>query len=279
MGVLAEETACKLRNHNYIIGVGPIRTASTWLHTVFEATGEVEVTRRKEIEYFDRYYYKGPSWYNAQFLDRGRQTRVDITPEYIGSDLACSRIMQELPNATILITLRDPIERARSAMKLLEFVYNKESVDSIIDRFNDIIKSQFLIARRVSALRDAYSERLIPILYTEISLDSRKAAQYILSRCGLSAQAPAVSELTIHSLHRPKNTIPTKLAKGIFDMAKPLLSTSSRESLKATLGHQYFMTRAAAGDSVGRERLEAVIEAHKDALLEDYKAVCGLLST
>lgn len=79
----------------------------------------------KGIHYFDtaERYERGARFYGAHFplaigsRARGRKVTGEASPYYIFHPLAAQRITQELPDARVIVLLRDPVERAFSAHK------------------------------------------------------------------------------------------------------------------------------------------------------------------
>jgi hypothetical protein len=81
---------------------------------------------RKGVHYFDVAYDRGLSWYRAHFplitgADRlrGRSRRpvqaFESSPYYLFHPLAPARIAQDLPEVKLIVLVRNPVERARSA--------------------------------------------------------------------------------------------------------------------------------------------------------------------
>lgn len=101
------------------IGVGPPRTATTWLHEVL--SGHVGLPRGvKETQFFDRHYGRGLDWYSRHFRDCPPNLPCgEFSPTYFASAEARTRIAGDLPNCKIIITLRDPVERFYSHYRLL----------------------------------------------------------------------------------------------------------------------------------------------------------------
>lgn len=78
----------------------------------------------KGVHYFDTAdkFRRGPDFYAAHFPrdepDRGRRILTgEASPYYLFHPLAASRIAAELPDAKVVVLLRDPVERAYSAFK------------------------------------------------------------------------------------------------------------------------------------------------------------------
>lgn len=70
----------------------------------------------KEVHFFDRpdRFQKGIDWYKERFVQPSVHT-IDATPEYIRSPDVIKRMASTLPNAKIILLMRDPVERAYSA--------------------------------------------------------------------------------------------------------------------------------------------------------------------
>jgi len=81
----------------------------------------------KGLYYFDEQYGRGDRWYRSHFPMRGRRDRPtargiptvvgEATPYYLYHPLAPTRAASAVPDAQILVVLRDPVERAYSHYK------------------------------------------------------------------------------------------------------------------------------------------------------------------
>lgn len=75
---------------------------------------------RKGVHYFDLRYQHGLSWYQGHFpLRRPGRDMVcgEASPFYMFHPLAPKRIAGDLPEVRLIVSLRDPVERAFSAYK------------------------------------------------------------------------------------------------------------------------------------------------------------------
>ncbi|CAM3384971.1 sulfotransferase domain-containing protein [Stackebrandtia soli] len=79
----------------------------------------------KGIHFFDTDYHRGLAWYRAHFAARSTADRIaehsgvtplafESSPYYLYHPLAAERIARDLPDARLLVLVRDPVERARS---------------------------------------------------------------------------------------------------------------------------------------------------------------------
>ena len=82
--------------------------------------------RQKEVHYFDNKYDRGPAWYQSHFPLAARArvaaraagaapVAFESGPYYMFHPHAADRIRRDLPGVKLLVMLRDPVERARSA--------------------------------------------------------------------------------------------------------------------------------------------------------------------
>ena len=96
------------------IGVGPPRTATTWLHEAL--SGHVGLPEGvKETDFFVYNYDRGLEWYAAHFRNcRPDLPIVEFSPNYFLRTEARERIAKDIPHCKIICTLRDPVERTYS---------------------------------------------------------------------------------------------------------------------------------------------------------------------
>ena len=96
--------------------VGPDKAGSSWLHEVLLKHPDVYLTPAKDLYFFDRYYERGPAWYAAQFRDVGDQKIVgEVCQDYLFHPEAAARIHETLGPVRVMVSLRDPVERAWSS--------------------------------------------------------------------------------------------------------------------------------------------------------------------
>jgi hypothetical protein len=100
------------------IGVGPVRTGTTWLDSIFR--GHLALPQGiKEPQFFGWRYRRGIEWY-ARFFRDSPSGRVvgEFGPTYFFEAKARERIARHIPRCKIVCTLRDPVERVYSHYKL-----------------------------------------------------------------------------------------------------------------------------------------------------------------
>lgn len=97
--------------------IGPDKAGSSWLHEVLTQHPQVFVTPAKDLYFFDRYFDKGVDWYAAHFARATPQQRVvgEICQDYLFHPEAAERIATVLGSPRLMVTLRNPVDRAFSS--------------------------------------------------------------------------------------------------------------------------------------------------------------------
>ncbi len=97
-----------------------MRSGTTSLHHWLRGHPHVAMSRPKEVHYFDQNYELGPEWYSRHFdhAEAG-QLLGESTPEYLFLPWARERISTDLPGVRVILSLRDPVERAWSHWSML----------------------------------------------------------------------------------------------------------------------------------------------------------------
>lgn len=113
---------------DYLI-IGAQRCGTTSLQEVLTTHPNITSARwMKGVHYFDTAYPKGMGWYRAHFptnraaskvaAETGSPLRVgEASPYYIYHPVALDRIAADLPEAKLILLLRDPVERTISHYK------------------------------------------------------------------------------------------------------------------------------------------------------------------
>jgi hypothetical protein len=122
------------------IGVGPPRTATTWLHEVL--SGHVGLPEGvKETDFFVWQYSKGLEWYAAHFRNcpSGRPIG-EFSPNYFAGAQTRERIARDIPGCKIICTLRDPVERTYSHYrKMREGDYFSGSFEECLEKRPEVL--------------------------------------------------------------------------------------------------------------------------------------------
>lgn len=114
---------------DYLV-IGAMKAGTSSLHAYLSEHPQVMAWPRKEIHYFDREYGRGSYWYRRNFPTRravaerraslGRSVAVgETTPCYLFHPAVAARVHRLLPEARLIVLLRDPVTRAFSHYRQL----------------------------------------------------------------------------------------------------------------------------------------------------------------
>lgn len=99
----------------HFLVLGTQKGGTTSLHKLLLQHPGVFLPPCKEVHYFSLHAEKPASWYEEHYKNaKNGQKRGDITPFYLFHPKAPERIYKLLPQANLIVLLRDPIERALS---------------------------------------------------------------------------------------------------------------------------------------------------------------------
>ncbi len=127
--------------------VGSTKCGTTSLHGWLTAHPYVAETK-KEIHFFNQNYYRGTDWYRCYFpraeegerfrAEHGRDRLVgEATASYLAHYWTPSRMARLLPEARLIVCLRNPVERAYS-----QYHYFRRRGTEPLERFSDAVASE-----------------------------------------------------------------------------------------------------------------------------------------
>src|SRR5690554_5673248 len=98
------------------IGIGPTKTATTWLFECLREHPQVFLPRAKETQFFARARYTGDlAEYESFFEGAERYPAVgEISPRYFASPDAVQRIHAVMPDVKLIVSFRHPVDRLES---------------------------------------------------------------------------------------------------------------------------------------------------------------------
>lgn len=100
---------------NWFLGIGGQKCASTWLYDILCDHPQVRLSKCKELDFFSYHYERGYQWYERHFkLNSTGYLFGEISPSYLIAADVPQRVHAYMPEAKILVALRDPVERAIS---------------------------------------------------------------------------------------------------------------------------------------------------------------------
>jgi hypothetical protein len=182
--------------------IGAQKSATRWLRRNLGLHPAVFAASR-EIEFFnngDRYRDLGTDWYRAQFAGwEGEAILGEATPGYMfwrhRPAVVSERIAETLPGVKLIATLRNPIDRAQSAM-IHHMEHGKLPADSTLvplvratppDKDKLGIISGGWYAESLEPYRERFGDRLQVVLHDDVDDDPRGVYDGALRHIGASA--------------------------------------------------------------------------------------------
>lgn len=176
----------RLPNFLYI---GPDKAGSTWLFRALSWHPQVYVTPAKDLYFFDRYFDHGLDWYRRQFRGARDEAVVgEISHDYLYSPEAAERIATFLPDARLMVCLREPVDRAFSAyLYLLKHGMFRGSFEDALVEWEHTLVEHSLYAKHIRPFLDRYPRSsLLVSMFDALGEDSNAFAQDVFAFLGVT---------------------------------------------------------------------------------------------
>lgn len=218
------ELARQFHNHNQksqpdFLIMGFMRCGTTSLYEYLIAHPQVLPAIDKELWFFTNWFELGIDWYLAHFpsIANGRDYLTgEATPMYINFPDAATRILERFPAMKFIVLLRNPVERAISAISLnkppglknlkLErnIINGLEKAESIVDSFtdDDLIKLPLVMSFDLdypSLLAFSHILNSLYIIYLKKWLAIFPEDQFLILKSEDLFQEPATTISKVHS--------------------------------------------------------------------------------
>ena len=190
--------------NNFII-VGAQRSATTYLYHLLDQHPDICMARPlvPEPKFFidDEKYGKGIKHYYDRFFSHYNGERIigEKSTSYFELDIAAQRINKTLPDATILVCLRNPIDRAISNYLFsVKHGLEKRSLDDVflndvapstgyegisVDPFNYIGRSDYLAC--LERYWKIFTKRKVLVIIAEKLITDKGCIKYIYDNLGV----------------------------------------------------------------------------------------------
>ena len=97
--------------------LGAQKAGTTALYEYLTRHPQISGPSWKEVSFFDRHWARGESWYRGNFpnVARTRGKHVgEASPSYVFHPLAPRRVQEVVPEARLIVLVRNPVDRALS---------------------------------------------------------------------------------------------------------------------------------------------------------------------
>lgn len=216
------------------IFIGPSKTASTWVHRFLEETKGIFVAPQKDLYFFDRFYDRGTDWYHS-FFKKAEQSDLcgEVCHDYFCDLGALNRIHNYNPEIKLLVSLRNPYERAISSVKYHYRAGYTGTVEDLL-RSDCTILNESLYGKNLSQIFSIFSRENVKILYfSELKDDHLKFSDELLEFLGVTTTDHlTMSNVVVNPAAVPRAAILAKASRKILTFLRFMRLNSFAGSLK-----------------------------------------------
>ena len=212
---------------NFLV-IGVQRSATTWLYNYFRQHPEIFVPQNtKEIEYFSRFRHKKLQWYSDHFLgSEGYPAVGEVTPTYLHK-ATIADIHAVLPEAKMIVILREPVGRAYSAYRLYNQFFGVASFSEACRCETNLVKLSLYADPLEELFRYYPREQVKIVLHDDVHRDSRKVLSSVYEFLG------------VDPLFRPENKLANYNAT-VFPRVQRTFSNLGLSGINSVLRHSAF---------------------------------------
>ncbi len=100
------------------LGLGALKAGTSYLDAMLRDHPATWLPPAvKEVEFFNRHYDRGPEWYEQQFRGADGRACGEVSPQYLFDGRVAGRIRDLVPDARLIVSVRNPVHRAYSQYK------------------------------------------------------------------------------------------------------------------------------------------------------------------
>jgi len=235
------------------------------------------MSTQKEPHYFSKrnnsfYEYRVPPIKKRAYLDLFKKVKNEkaigeASTSYLLEPTAAKLIFKVVPNAKIIISLRDPIERAYSFFLLRQsggktYTFSKaieKSLKAEKDYYNGMIVNGGFYYNQVKRFFDIFGrEQVKIIIFEEFIKNPKNIIKEILDFLEVNADPPESVELVHNILTKPRSKLASKILQNekIRQLGKKILSEDMAEIVvRKLLGKKITKTKMLKEDRLFLENL------------------------
>lgn len=166
---------------NFLI-IGATRSGTTWMDENLRIHRDIFMPTKKELHFFDRDYDKGLAFYENYFSAfSGEKAIGEATPAYLhclytNRDVP-SLIHKHLPNVKLIVSLRNPVERAYSHFMNVQAKHDHNAGISFEQKLQklrggaELIREGFYAEQLQRYYRLFPAENILVMLYDDLVAD------------------------------------------------------------------------------------------------------------
>ena len=250
--------------------IGPDKSGSTWLQARLSTHPQVFLPAAKDTYFFGAQFDRGLPWYEAHFAGAGPADVVvgEICHDYLFDAAAADRIQQIVPKATLMVCLREPVERSFSAY--LNMRRNGWDIGAFADAtqaYPEILDNS-RYAKHLSVYLDRFpAEQIMVTWFDQLSTDPQAFLDTVTDGLGVARQPLSEEEQApARAAAEARSALAARTAKRGAIIARQMGMTGLIGRIKSSDRVQRTLYRPMAGSP---PRLDEADTARARALLED----------
>jgi len=165
------------------VGIGAQRSGTTWIYEMLKNHPQVCMSPEKEINFFNNHYGKGLEWYKKFFSKCSRRKVIgEFSPTYLSHKLTAKRIKKIVPEAKIIVSLRNPADQifSRYHYMITRQTYNKSFGEALKEK-PFLIENAFYYKHIKCFLEHFDESKILILIYEDLRKDARSFLQKIYS--------------------------------------------------------------------------------------------------
>lgn len=240
------------KNTPNFIGIGVMKSATTWLSQCLREHPMIYLSDIKELHYFSNNYHLGIDWYLGHFKDTDKYKGIgEFSVSYFDDNKYLELIKKDLGEVKILINLRDPVTRFLSHLKHIYRIENlrKEDIKYQVDiEFLNHITQKFpsLLHKGIYYPTIKYcqelfgSENVLVTTKEEIDENPKKVLKNIFNFLEVDQNfEPTILNKSVSKGIIPKNTIVEKGRVFLYRLSKKYFPKLILFTRKYRIGEVY----------------------------------------
>lgn len=190
------------------IGIGAQRSGTTWIYEMLKSHPQVCMSPEKEINFFNDHYNRGIDWYKKFFNECSREKVIgEFSPAYLPHNLTAKRIRKIVPEAKLIVSLRNPVDQifSRYHYMITRQMYSK-SFDEALKERPFLIESAFYYKHIKRYLEYFDESQILILIYEDLHRDAQSFLRKVYSFLGIdSSYIPPNLNEKVHLTRVPKS--------------------------------------------------------------------------
>lgn len=175
-----------------IFHIGPQKSGTTWLYEALKQHPQISTSAQDSVHYFDLHFCHGESWYASQIKSNKGNLLFDPTYTYIRAIDAPKRIFHHNPNAKIILTARNPLERAFShywhEKKKDRFNFSFSETLENYDLFSNWIEPGFYASHLKRFLEYFPENQILVMFFDDLQNDPHAFYRQLCTFCSIDME-------------------------------------------------------------------------------------------